>query len=271
MTDPVERVAAVAADVARAAGALLLHHFRDGVVAEWKGDRDPVTAADRGAEALIRERLAEAFPDDVVVGEEGEAVAESTVAGRCRWYVDPLDGTTNFLKGQRRWAVSLGRCGADGRVDVAAVHIPCDGETLIAVRGGGTRRDGAVVRATGTGTLGEALVAIGALKRGDADRDAVAAIAGRVMSVRVTGSSVCDLADVACGRSDAFLTTGSGRWDLAAGGLLAEEAGATVTTVDGRPAVGPVETILAAAPALHGELAALLRPEGLGYAGGSAT
>lgn len=258
MTDRAEHDVAVAADVARTAGELLLAHFRGGVAVEWKGDRDPVTAADRDAEALIRERLAAAFPGDLVIGEEGDEVAERTASGRVRWYVDPLDGTTNFLKGQRRWAVALGRCDAGGRLDLAVVHLPCDGETFAAVRGGGTRRDGEPVRAARTEVLDEALVALGALKRGEPDRRAAAAIAERVMSVRVTGSSVCDLADVACGRADGFVTTGSGRWDLAAGGLLAAEAGATVTTAGGAPADGPVETLLAASPALHSALAGLL-------------
>lgn len=233
---------------------MLRHRFAGDVAVEWKGDRDPVTAADRASEALIRRRLAEAFPGDAVIGEEGEDVAERAVAGRRRWYVDPLDGTTNFLKGQRRWAVALARCDADERVAVAAVHLPCDDETFTAVRGAGARRDGEPVRAAATSELSEALVAVGAMKRGDVDRAAVAALAERVMSVRVTGSSVCDLADVACGRADGFVTTGSGRWDLAAGGLLAAEAGATVTTAEGCPADGPVGSLVAAAPALHGEL-----------------
>jgi myo-inositol-1(or 4)-monophosphatase len=102
-----------------------------------------------------------------------------------------------------------------------------------------------------------ALGTVGAGRRGDADRAAVAALAARIMSLRVTGSSVSDLADVACGRADGFVTTGSGRWDLAAGGLLAAEAGAVVTTADGRPADGPVGSLVAAAPPLHDELVGL--------------
>lgn len=249
---------ATAAAVAREAGLLLLQQFREGVRVEWKGERDPVTAADQGAESLIRRRLADAYPHDLVVGEEGESPAEADVAGRRRWYVDPLDGTTNFIRGRSRWAVAVAFCDADDRVAAAAIHVPCAGETFTAGAGDGVDRDGEPVRVATTDDLSEALVALGALPRGWRDQRAVAAIAGRIMSLRVTGSSACDLVDVACGRADAFVTTGSGRWDVAAGGLIAGEAGATVTTAEGGAADRPADSVLAAVPGLHPPLLELL-------------
>lgn len=251
-----ERDAAVA--IARETGALLRAHFARGVATEWKDGHDPVSAADRDAEDLIRARLAARFPGDVVVGEEGEEVAEASVRGRRRWYVDPLDGTTNFLKGRDRWAVSIAFCDAHDRVAAAAIHLPRTGALCEAVLGGGATQDGTPLRCGTTTALPDALVALGALTRGRPDQEVAAALAGQVLSLRVTGSGAADLVDVAAGRADAFLTTGSGRWDLAAGALLAAEAGATVTTARGAAATGPTETIVAAAPGLHPALLAVL-------------
>jgi len=247
------------------AGALLRRHFTAGVTAEWKGAgegeaggrgsrRDPVTVADREAEALVRAHLADAYgPGELVVGEEGEPLAEAAVAGRRRWYVDPLDGTTNFLKGQPRWAVAVAFCDADDRMAAAAVQVPMAGETFSAARGAGATRDGAPIRAAEVG-VDEALALFGPLT---GITQAVGVIAPRVLSVRVTGSTVADLADVACARADLFLGTGQGRWDLAAGVLLASEAGAVATDLAGGPLLGPATEGLVAAPRVH---AALLPP-----------
>ncbi len=251
-----ERALAVA--LAREAGSVLLEHVARGVTAEWKGGTDPVSAADRAAEELIRERIAAALPGDVVVGEEGEEVPEASVRGRRRWYVDPLDGTTNFLKGRPRWAVSIAFCDADDRLAAAAIHLPSTGELYDAGRDAGAAQDGEPLRCGTTATLDEALVALGALTRGRPDQAVAAGLAGQVLSLRVTGSGAADLADVAAGRADAFVTTGSGRWDIAAGALLAAEAGAAVTTLTGEDALGPSETVVAATPALHPALLELV-------------
>jgi fructose-1,6-bisphosphatase/inositol monophosphatase family enzyme len=117
----------VAVRAGEAAGALLLGHHAAGVLAEWKGAGDPVTVADREAEAVVRVHLQAAFPDDIIVGEEGAQLAEARVRGRRRWYVDPLDGTANFVKRRRRWAVSIGFCGSDDRMAAAAVLAPVAG------------------------------------------------------------------------------------------------------------------------------------------------
>jgi myo-inositol-1(or 4)-monophosphatase len=242
---------AVAVAAVEAAGDLLRVHFAQGVHAEWKGDRDPVTAADREVEHLIRAHIGQAFSDDLVVGEEGVELTEADVAGRRRWYVDPLDGTTNFLKGRRRWASSVGFCDADGQMRAAAVRLPLWDETYTAVAGGGARCNGMPTRATRTEAIGEALVLIGAIG-GPEDRRTVAVLGSRALSLRVTGSTVADLVDIAAGRADAFWATNPGRWDLAAGLLLATEAGACVTDLQGRPVAATAPTILAAAPAVHG-------------------
>ncbi len=243
----------VAVAAARAAGALLREHFARGVAPEHKGPGDLVTVADREAEALVRAHLRDAFGDDLVVGEEGPPLEEADVAGRRRWYVDPLDGTTNFVKGQPRWAVAVGFCDAGDRMAASAVCVPLAGETFAAVRGEGATRDGAPIAAADVGPQ-DALALFGPLTGITA---AVGAIAPRVLSVRVTGSTVADLVDLACGRGDLYLGTGQGRWDLAAGTLIAAEAGAVVTDLAGRPVTGPAVEVFAAAPRVH---AALLPP-----------
>jgi len=245
----------VAVTAARAAGELLRGHFARGVRAEYKGAQDLVTVADRQAEALVREHVRDAFGDDLVVGEEGPPLEEADVVGRRRWYVDPLDGTTNFVKGQPRWAVAVGFCDADDRMAAGAVCVPLAGDTFAAVRGEGATRDGAPISTADVGPE-EALALFGPLTGVSA---AVGVIAPRVLSVRVTGSTVADLVDVACGRGDLYLGTGQGRWDLAAGTLIAAEAGAVVTDLAGRAVTGPAVEVFAAAPRVHAVLLPPLR------------
>jgi myo-inositol-1(or 4)-monophosphatase len=250
---------AVAVAAVEAAGELLTEHFEAGVRAEWKGDRDPVTEADREAEQLIRSHLADAFPDDLVVGEEGAELSEGDVAGRRRWYVDPLDGTTNFLKRRRRWASSVGFCDEEGRMRAGAVRLPVFGETYAALAGGGATCGGRALRVTDTSEVAEALVLIGALGLDStAERRQITALGRRALSLRITGSTVSDLVDLAAGRADAFWATLAGRWDLAAGGLIAAEAGVRVTDTRGREVTGTAPAVLAAAPGVHAALLDLL-------------
>lgn len=251
---------AVAVAAVEAAGALLSAHFARGVHAEWKGDRDPVTAADREAEELIRAHIAAAFPHDLVVGEEGAVLHEAEVVGRRRWYVDPLDGTTNFLKGRRRWASSVGFCDAGDTMRAGAVRLPLWDETYTGLAGGGAACNGVTTQATSTTDVREALVLIGALGLDrEVERRGIALLGARALSVRVTGSTVADLVDLAAGRADAFWATSPGRWDLAAGVLIASEAGVTATDVAGDPVVATAPTVLAATAGVHADLLAMVR------------
>jgi myo-inositol-1(or 4)-monophosphatase len=186
------------------------------------------------------------------VGEEGAELTEQDVAGRRRWYVDPLDGTTNFLKGRRRWASSVGFSDADGQMRAGAVRLPLYGETYAAQAGAGATCNGVPLHANRTTAIGEALLLVGALGLdGPQERQQVAELGGQALSIRVTGSTVCDLVDIAAGRGDAFWATVAGRWDLAAGVLIATEAGVRVTDVHGTPVTGTAPTVLAAAPGVH--------------------
>jgi myo-inositol-1(or 4)-monophosphatase len=155
-----------ASAIAREAGARLREFFSQGVATEYKGDVDIVTVADRTAEKLIRERLAEAFPEHGIYGEEG---TRDRLDGEFRWYVDPLDGTTNFAHGFPQFCVSLGLekrpkgigPGEDGTLVAAVIYDPLRDELFAAERGRGARLNGRPMHVSRTPELAEALVATG--------------------------------------------------------------------------------------------------------------
>jgi myo-inositol-1(or 4)-monophosphatase len=226
---------------------------------------DVVTEGDRACEALVRERLAEARPGDLVLGEEG-GTTEEPGAGRVRWIVDPIDGTVNYLHGLPWFAVSLG-AELDGRTVAGAVVEPVSGRVWSAARGHGARCDGAPLTASTQTDLALAVVGTGfGYDPGRRSRQAatVARIAASIGDLRRCGSAALDLCAVAAGWVDAFYEHGLNAWDVAAGGLIAEEAGAVVRLPgaddDG---LGPTAT-LAAGAALAGPLTALLVDAGAG-------
>jgi fructose-1,6-bisphosphatase/inositol monophosphatase family enzyme len=254
----------VAVRAAREAGEVAMKHRRAGVQAEFKGVRDVVTAADREAQSVIAARIAEAFPDDGIVGEEGSPPEEAEVVGRRRWYVDPIDGTSNYLKGRYWWGVSIGFCDADDVLSAGAVYLPALGELYTAARGRGAACNGEPIRCSSVTELGHALCSSGfpgaashlgwSNRNLEAWRDAM----GSVLSLRVTGAVAPDWCAVAAGRSDASWTLRVGRWDIAAGIVIAREAGARVTDLDGADIQGPATAGVAAAPGIHGPLLELL-------------
>lgn len=247
---------AVAVAAAQAAGELLLTRFRRAIAPAYKGHGDIVTQADLDAEDLVRERIGGQFPDDIVVGEERGHPAEFDVRGRRRWYVDPLDGTTNYVKGQPRWAVAVAFCDDDDRLAAAAIVRPRDDELLSATRGGGAWLDGRRLCRDTDPPLEEALVLVGPLTE---HQSVVAELVPRTLSLRITGSTVSDLADVASGRGDVHVGERQGRWDLAAGTLVLRESGVVVTDLAGGDLAGPGDNILAASPAAHAAALALLK------------
>jgi myo-inositol-1(or 4)-monophosphatase len=220
---------------------------------------DMVTEMDRAAEALIVERLLGARPDDGMLGEEG--TDEAGTSG-VRWVVDPLDGTTNYLYGLPGFAVSIA-AELGGQVLAAVVHDVVRDECFSATLGGGATRDGAPIAVTDVCELRLALVATGFSY--DADRRArqgqvVAQVVPQVRDIRRFGAAAVDLCSVACGRVDAYFERGLAPWDLAAGGLIAAEAGAVVTGFDGGPPSW--EGILASAPGVADALRALVVASG---------
>jgi myo-inositol-1(or 4)-monophosphatase len=226
----------VALAVAREAGALLLERFGrlSGAEISRKGPRDLVTSADRDAEAHVVRRLSEAFPDHAIVAEEG--ARRATLDGRPAWFVDPLDGTTNFVHGIPFFAVSLGLMD-EGRPALGVIHAPALGITWWGGPGQGAWEDDRPVSVSATPMLSEALLATGFAY--DVDRlpddnlDNLAAIARRARGVRRLGSAAIDLAYVASGRLDGFWELHLSPWDVAAGAALVRAAGGTVTDFRG--------------------------------------
>ncbi len=251
-----------AAEIAREAGARLREFFAQGVEMEYKGDVDLVTVADRTVEKLIRARLGAAFPEHGVYGEEG---TRERMEGEFRWYVDPLDGTTNFAHGFPQFCVSLGleqrpahlQPDEDGTLVAAVIYDPLRDELFVAERGRGARLNGKPLRVSRTAELAEALVATGFPSR---KRHASPNIhfyqefTLRSHGVRRAGSAALDLAYVAAGRMDAFWEFKLNPWDTAAGILLVEEAGGQVTDFAGQPFRLDSREILASNGLIHEEL-----------------
>jgi len=230
-----------AAEIAREAGACLRKFYAEGVETEYKGDVDLVTVADRTAEKLIRARLGEVFPAHGIYGEEG---TRDRMTGEYRWYVDPLDGTTNFAHGHPQFCVSLGlehrpeglAENEDGTIVAAVIYDPLRDEMFVAERGKGAWLNGKAIHVSKTRLLSESLTATGfpSHKRHSSPNvHFYQEITLRSHGVRRAGSAGLDLAYVACGRLDGFWEFNLNPWDTSAGILLVEEAGGTVTHFDG--------------------------------------
>jgi myo-inositol-1(or 4)-monophosphatase len=256
-------LAELACAVALEAGDLLRsRHSQVRVVLTKSSPTDVVTQMDRAAEDLIRRRILAARPGDAILGEEG-GQPEAVGAGGVRWVVDPLDGTVNYLYGLPDWSVSIA-AELDGTVVAGAVSVP-ERQRLFAARlGGGAWETASGAEATAlscsTGVaLADALVGTGfgyAAARRAVQGRVVAAVLPRVRDIRRGGSAAVELCSVAAGHLDAFYERGLNPWDVAAGGLIAREAGAQVGGLRGRPASDSMT--IAAGPGLFSALHDLL-------------
>jgi myo-inositol-1(or 4)-monophosphatase len=254
-----------AAEIAREAGARLREFFTNGVETEYKGDVDIVTVADRTVEKLIRDRLGEAFPQHGIYGEEG---TRERMEGDFRWYVDPLDGTTNFAHGYPQFCVSLGlerrteetQPDQDGTLVAAVLYDPMRDELFTAERGQGALLNGKAIQVSRIPDLAEALISTGFPSRKRHDSPNVhfyQEFTLRSHGVRRAGSAALDLAYVACGRTEAFWEFNLNPWDTAAGILLVEEAGGRVTDFSGNPFQLNSREILASNGLIQAELVGL--------------
>jgi myo-inositol-1(or 4)-monophosphatase len=259
--DP-QDLARLAAQVAADAGRMLLATLgeRREQVATKTTTTDMVTEMDHRSEALIVAALIEARPDDGVVGEEGARI-EGTSG--IQWVIDPLDGTTNYLYGYPGWGVSIAAT-ADGRSVAGAVVDPMHDDAFVAALGAGATLNGSPLTLGPPPPLEEALVATGfaydAERRGH-QAAALAHVLPRVRDMRRGGAAAVDLCWVACGRLDGFFERGLQPWDLAAGSLVASEAGAAVEI---RPTgTPPRPLVVAATPPLFGALCALIEEAGV--------
>jgi myo-inositol-1(or 4)-monophosphatase len=252
----------LAESIAREAAALAARRRAEGVeVADRKSSIvDVVTAADREVEALIRSRIAGARPED---GFHGEESGSGTGTSGVTWVVDPIDGTVNYLYGSADYGVSIGvvRGSADPMTwePIAGVVVaPATGVVHRAVAGQGATRDGVPLRVRTPASLGETLVATGFGYTAGRRREQVAVLAGligEVRDIRRGGAASLDACAVGVGTVDAYYERGVHPWDIAAGSMVAAEAGATVRIWE----AGGTRSFLFASPAVADELEALLR------------
>ncbi len=218
--------------MAREAGSLLMDYFRQHVKIEYKGDVDLVTVADRKSEALILERIRHQFPTHDVMGEEG---ARIETGGEYKWYVDPLDGTTNFAHGFPVFCVSLAVERRGQRV-AGVIYDPTRDEMFAAEFGSGARLNDAAIHVSATANLAECLVATGFPSHKRHKNPNIYfyhQLTLRTHGVRRAGSAALDLCNVASGRFDGFWEFNLNPWDTAAGVLIVEEAGGKVTDFSG--------------------------------------
>ena len=249
---------ALASDVARAAGRLLMERYERVERVDYKSARDIVTEVDHLSEDLIIAAIRERHPSDAFIAEEsgahatGDGQAPESGSGRV-WIIDPVDGTINYANGIPFFCVSIGLA-IDGRPSVGVVLDPTRDELFAATADGPATLNGEPITASDKEKLSDFVVQMALAGRAVVTR--ARAVRKQIRISRSMGSSALGLAYVANGRFDAFIQqAGMSNWDVAAGGLIAERAGAKVTAMDGGPwfdlkrKSGSVGAI--AAPAAH--------------------
>ncbi len=249
--------------IAREAGVLLMDYFHQHLKIEYKGDADLVTAADRASEKLIRERITQQWPGHDVLGEEQGLNDQGS---EFRWYVDPLDGTTNFAHGYPVFCVSIAlerlsvehrSSGHLGERVAAVVYDPTRDELFSAEPGKGAQLNGETIRVSKTAKLKECLLATGFpshKRHKNPNIHFYQQITLHSHGVRRAGSAALDLCNVASGRFDGFWEFNLNPWDTAAGVLIVQEAGGKVTRFDGGPFEIDSRETLASNAVIHEEL-----------------
>jgi myo-inositol-1(or 4)-monophosphatase len=244
----------VAVEAAREAGAIILAEHSRPQKISYKGEVDIVTETDKKSEAAIIARLRSYFPKHAIVAEEGGG--DAAAASRYCWYVDPLDGTTNFAHGYPCFAVSIALF-EDGEPLVAAILNPVSNELFTATRGEGAYLNQKRIHVSEISTLSKSLLATGFPSQKRTSNPNIYyywEFTLRSHGVRRAGSAALDLSSVACGRFEAFWEFGLKPWDSAAGILLVREAGGTVTNFAGYPyRVGDRE-LIASNGLIHDEM-----------------
>jgi myo-inositol-1(or 4)-monophosphatase len=226
-----------AVSVAREAGGFLIDRLGRALQVSNKGAIDLVTEADLASEKLIIERIRSHYPRHAILAEEsGDSEANSSSsAAEWKWIIDPLDGTTNYAHGYPCFCVSIG-VERLGQLEIGVVYDPMRNEMFAAERGLGATLNERPMRVSAVAELNRAMLCTGfpydVRERPDFARD-FTNFTMRAQAVRRDGSAALDLAYVACGRFDGFWEDGLNPWDIAAGVLLIEEGGGTVTDFEG--------------------------------------
>lgn len=248
-----ERRVTVAQRAARAGSEVAMESFRTDIAVETKADEtDPVTQADRDAQERVASVLEDVYPDDVIVGEERNArrsVPDRGVA----WVIDPIDGTSNYVRGVRMWATSVA-CVVDGACVAAANVFPALGDTYVASPDGVTR-NGVPIRVS-TESDPKAGVVSPTLWGGASPHDEFVAAVGRAVEtfgdLRRAGCTQGTLSRVASGGLDVAISTVDHHpWDTIAGAFMVEQAGGTVTDIDGNQWRHDATGLIATNGALH--------------------
>lgn len=255
-TPPPEELLALATDIASQAAQLIARFATTGFGVDTKSTRtDMVTDADQGSQSLIERLIREARPDDGWLGEEGAARPGTSGV---RWVFDPLDGTTNFVYRIPAFAVSIG-IEVNGKVVAGVVHDVAHGQTFTASLGKGARLNGASIAISGKVDLGTALLATG-FGYDPSRRAEQGAMLARVLpnirDIRRGGSAALDLCHVASGQLDGYFEYRLNPWDIAAGGIIAREAGAATGGFGGHTFEDGY--VIACAPGLLPEATALV-------------
>jgi myo-inositol-1(or 4)-monophosphatase len=231
--------------IIRAAGDIALTHFRDlkNLTIDKKSPRDFVTAADLAVEAFLQTQLCEHYPQFGFWGEESGQSENQTN----RWIVDPIDGTHSFSRGQYYWSISVA-LEIDGEIIFGAVFAPTLDDYYCAAKGQGAWRNGKPIRVSDIDDLGEAMIGTGfACLRSYLENNNLARfcrIAQATTGQRRLGSAAVDICLVADGQLDAFWEQELNLYDVAAGVLIAKEAGATVTDFQGNVGIFPKQILI---------------------------
>lgn len=251
----------IAVRAARQAGSLILRALQhvEHLDVTTKGRNDYVTDVDRLAEQEIINAILKAYPDHAIIAEESGQQGDSDV----KWIIDPLDGTTNFLHGFPHFCVSIG-VEVRGRIEHAVIYDPMRDELFTASRGDGAKMNDRRIRVTKRRELTGALVATGFPfkypEHTETYLQTFGAVFPKVSDLRRAGSAALDLAYVAAGRLDGYWEIGLQDWDLAAGVLLVEEAGGTVSDFSGGDKLFGKGNVIAGGLAVHAELQKTIAP-----------
>ena len=239
--------------IVREAGALLMSYFHRRIGYEYKGDVDLVTEADRASEKFLGERLRSRWPEFGVLGEEG---TRADMAAEYRWLIDPLDGTTNFAHGYPVFCISIALVRGEELL-AGFLYDPTRCEFFSAERGEGAKLNGEIMRVSKVKRLSESLLGTGFpshKRHKNPNIHFYHQLTLRSHGLRRAGSAALDLANVAAGRYDGFWEFKLNPWDTAAGVLLVQEAGGTVTRFDGSLFRLSSEEVLASNGLIHQEL-----------------
>ncbi len=246
-------------DWARQAGEILRAGYEQQHVVEYKGKTNPVTEIDKRSEALLISRIRERFSDHTIITEESGLLQG---ANQHTWYIDPLDGTVNYAHGVPIFVVSLAYA-EHGQVQLGVVYEPMRDECFSAVRGLGARLNGRPIHVSKAHEMITSLFVTGFrydLANVAGDLDAFVRLSYLTQGVRRMGSAALDMAYVAAGRLDAFWEFSLESWDIAAAGLIVEEAGGVVTTAQGEPDyLKPPYSVLCSNPIMHPQVLQALK------------